>query len=156
MHNPMDPAVEAAFEDARIVLGLVREWEQMSEKEQYARQVDMAMWRSRSDDDRRRYLLSLYKPSKGRGQPSKAARNQAIVDLITYIQHRHKINPTRNRATSRDRWSGCAIVSQVLRELGFDLKEEGVADVWRRMSHLAKPDQWIPALLSYRRSGVRE
>jgi len=160
MHNPapdMDPAAEAAFEDARIVLAVVREWELMSEEGQITRQIDAALWLSRSDDDRRHHLRQLLLPklSKRPGAPRKTARDQAIVDLIAYIQHRHEINPTRNRET-RDRWSGCAIVSQVLPALGVDLKEVGVAEVWRQMGHQAKPDQWIPLLLGNRQTGVRK
>ena len=91
------------------------------------------------------------KPS--RGAPRKTARDQAIVDVIVYIQRCYGIDPTRNRAT-RDRLSGCAIVSLVLCGLGINLGEEGVAEVWRQMGHRAQPDKWIPFLL--RQAGVRE
>ena len=76
MHNPapdMDPAAEAAFEDARIVLAVVREWELMSEEGQITRQIDAALWLSRSDDDRRHHLRQLLLPklSKRPGAPRK-------------------------------------------------------------------------------------
>jgi hypothetical protein len=152
-----DPATEAAFRDARIALmGSFRIWERLPKELQIALSIDAALSLSRSDDDRQRYLLQFLSPflaKRSRGAPRKSARDQAIVDVIVYIQRCYGIDPTRNRAT-RNRWSGCAIVSQVLRGLGVDLAEEGVAEVWRQMGHRAQPDKCIPFLL--RQGDVRE
>jgi hypothetical protein len=154
MHDPAtraDPAAQAALEDARLVLEVVRGWELKPEEEQIAILIDAALEKSRSDDDRRHRLRQVWLPllSKRRRATRNAARDQAIVDLITYIQHRHEIDPTRNRAT-RDRLSGCAIVSRALREFGFDLKEAGAEEVWRLMGKQANPG-WIPFRLSQAR-----
>jgi len=159
MHNPpsrMDPAIEVAFSDARIVLEVVREWELMSKVEQFTRQINGLLCLPDNDRPHRLRELVLHWLSKRRGAPSKSARNQAIVDLLAYIQQRHGINPTRNRAT-RDRYpdhySGCVIISRVLKELGIDdLKETGVEEVLRNGPQ-ANPD-WIPRRL--RQAGVRE
>jgi hypothetical protein len=152
----VDPAADA-FRDAGIVfIESICNWERMSKERRIAWYIDAALSLSRSDDDRRRYLFQFLLPmvaKPSRGAPRKTARDQAIVDVIVYIQRCYGIDPTRNRAT-RDRLSGCAIVSLVLCGLGINLGEEGVAEVWRQMGHRAQPDKWIPFLL--RQAGVRE
>src|SRR5262245_37306152 len=152
-----DPATEAAFRDARIgLLASFRTWELLPKEVRFAISIDAALSLSRSDGDRLHYLRQFLLPmvaKRSRGAPRKSARDHAIVDVIAYIRHRYGIHPTRNRATKRDRWSGCAIVSQVLRGLGIDLAEDGVAEVWRQMSHRAQPDK-IAFLLP--EAGVRE
>jgi len=167
----VDAEVEAAIEETRIVLGLLSRFGGLRDGVEDDPDADMrskaridltinsvrAEWAQRLPDDVRNYLLRLvsdyeYRPDsevshrvkpasppKRRGRPRNTARDQMLVDMIARIEL-HGIDRTRNREM-RDHRCGCDIVSQVLGELGIDLEEEGVEDVWRRMGHRARLDK---------------
>src|SRR5262249_37746292 len=70
------------------------------------------------------------KPAKRRGRPPNRQRDRVLVGVIKHLVDAYGLDPTRNRATTTAE-SGCSLVAQVLRELGYEKTDEaGLEKVW--------------------------
>jgi hypothetical protein len=74
-----------------------------------------------------------------RRRPANTIRDHWTVDMIAYLRDEYSIKPTRNRESRRKRDCGCSIVAKVLGELGINLTETGVEEVWRQLGAYAQP-----------------
>jgi hypothetical protein len=161
-----DPIVAAAIKETRDVLGVWQALRGLRDGLEYEARIRTKARAelTRSDikaslsDDVFRYLWRFVLPTsqpKLRGRPRNTIRDQILVNMIAHIKERHGIYPTRNRDSMHDYYSCCAIVSQVLVELGIELEEVAVEEVWRRMGHRARPDKsWRPKILGLTREEV--
>jgi hypothetical protein len=93
----------------------------------------------------RAYLLHLVSRDLGdpnsldppRGRLRNEVRDWWITRTIAAVVDHHGIRPTRNREPkSVRRPSACAIVAQVLGELGVNLGEHGVEEILRRRDRI--------------------
>jgi len=103
------------------------------------------------------------KPPKSEGgRPSNVSRDFWIVHLVAVLHVKYGLPLTRHRGRKRrlERWikrgagdprrhgrpSECAVVAQVLRELGIELGEVGVEAVWSKRRPPRSPgeikDEW--------------
>jgi hypothetical protein len=71
-------------------------------------------------------------PSKNPGPDpaDRIHRDAAICSTIGWLEHEHKILPTRGRE-QRKRESGCSIVAKALTFLGRGVSEEAVEKIWQ-------------------------
>lgn len=144
MRDPADPAVAAAIEETRIILAHVLAlpgaavWVREDDAIRLKAGIELALYptgRGELSPDVRKFLLSLLlaadrRPErKGKRRRKNAVRDQYLVLMIEQIEKRG-IKATRNDASHKP--CGCSIVAQVLGELGVNLDERGVEDVWRQ------------------------
>jgi hypothetical protein len=159
-----DPLVAVAIKETRSVLrvwqvlGGLRDGVEMHPDFEIRSKARVELTRpdikGKLSNDVLRYLYVLVSddrsapPPKRKGRRRNTVRDQMLVDMIAHIKERHGIDPTRNRSSMHDHYSGCAIISQVLGELGIDLEEEGIEEVWRQMGHRAEPNMFIREILA--------
>jgi hypothetical protein len=67
-------------------------------------------------------------------------RNLAIVMVVAEACRASGLNPTRSRASQRDRLSGCFIAARALKEEHEAISESAVVKAWTRYSFLLAPD----------------
>ena len=85
----------------------------------------------------REYIASFLRTTelasrRGRKPNAKLVRNLMIMDAIEKVAYFCDLDPTRNRATKRERESGCTIVVEALRRLGCPMKEAAVEKIYQK------------------------
>jgi hypothetical protein len=156
MRDPtLDPTIEAAFDMARHLLGIFHQRlfldpgrvrvirtddDRMRDHLCHEIRVSNSELARVLSDREREYLLRLLDkesakpPGRGR-RPAKSSRDFWIAQAVGLLVEKHGVAPTRNRASAdKDErpTTACAMVAQVLRDLGINLSETGVETIWSR------------------------
>ena len=154
MRDPADTATEAARDAARGLLGFYHRYGALDPGDDHMRALARtALMHAGLPDRVLDYVLRRLdeKPSKrGGGRPSNVSRDFWIVQTVACVAVGHGLWPTRRRGRAHRRPSACAVVAQVLGELGMELDEGGVEAVWGKRRPRRSPreiaDEWrMPA-----------
>jgi len=80
------------------------------------------------------FLKQCQPPTGRRGGYSLAWRDQVIIETVDFLCAKYSLEPTRNPARQTGEHSPCAcsIVAEALRELGINLTEKAVSNIWSR------------------------
>jgi hypothetical protein len=129
-------SIEPALQEARTLLGMVYRLDALEADPHRARARRMVM-QTKFSRYLRDYLLRVLDekpatPRAKRGRPSNTNRDYWIVRVLARLVVLHNLPLTRRRGGLGRRLSACAIVAQVLGELGIKLEEAGVEAIWSK------------------------
>lgn len=149
MRDPtVDVRVEEAVRRARTVLGLYmrlgafRRCREEDPAERNLRSasrisITMAAWRRAIPRLEAEFVCRMLNQPQPIGRPTYANRNLFIVRMVEDIKQRG-FAPTRNDTMRDIRESACSIVAKALAQLGLNLSERSIEDIWtgsRRMGN---------------------
>jgi hypothetical protein len=75
-------------------------------------------------------MQSVFERRVSDGRAAATNRDLLILMMVQHVVTSFSLSPTRSPGSEGP--SGCSVVADVLPEVGLDLTESGVVDIWRR------------------------